>query len=267
MYSTMCYDYYGNPITHLTQWDKNISLHITDLDIPSSVMCHICNEGSATAMLVAPENITNGISVSIPNILLQDTKAIIVYLYLYGEDNSKRTIHAIRLAVTPKPQPDEYEYEDNVDPIDVPAIDAKIRDLYSITSNLSSSIATINSNIAQSTGTITYQENWGAYVDQSTDQTPVLKKFGNVVNFHGAFAFSGTEFTSGTTYVPICTLPVGFRPPTMINSINQGNGTDIWLMRITAGGVVNVARYRGEDGAYKNINSSSWLAFDTTWIV
>lgn len=263
----MCYDYYGNPVTHLTQWDKNISLHITDLDIPSSVMCHICNEQSTTAMLVAPKNITNGISVAIPNILLQDTKTIIIYLYLYGGDDSKRTIHAIRMPVTPRQRPDEYEYEDNVDPVDVPAIDSKIRDLYTITSNLNASIVTINSSIAQSTGTVTYRDNWGAYLDANSDQTPMLKKFGGIVNFHGAFTYNGSTLESGTTYIPICNLPSGYAPPTMINTLCQASGKDVWLMRISETGVVSVARYRDSDTGYKNIEAGVWLAFDTTWIV
>lgn len=154
MYSTMCYDYYGNPVNHLSQWDKNISLHITDLEIPNSIMCHICNEQSDSVILVAPENIPNGFSVDIPNILLLQPKAIILYIYLYGEDDSQRTVHIIRLPVAKRPRPQDYEYEDNIDPIDVDSFEPDIEELYSITSTLTSQLSTLSGRVDSLTASI-----------------------------------------------------------------------------------------------------------------
>ena len=113
------------------------------------------------------------------------------------------------------------------------------------------------------TGTITYQTNWGAY----SGQTPVLKKAANVVSLNGAFAFSGTAFTSSATEVPVCTIPEGFRPPTMVGVLCQGSGTNLWMLRVNTNGNVTMSRYRNAAGTYQQVSSSSWFPFSASWIV
>jgi hypothetical protein len=113
------------------------------------------------------------------------------------------------------------------------------------------------------TETITYQTNWGAY----SGQTPVLKKAANVVSLNGAFAFNGTAFTSSATEVPVCTIPEGFRPPTMVGVLCQGSGTNLWMLRVNTNGNVTMSRYRNAAGTYQQVSSSSWFPFSATWIV
>ena len=113
------------------------------------------------------------------------------------------------------------------------------------------------------TGTITYQTDWGAY----SGQTPVLKKAANVVSLNGAFAFSGTAFTSSATEVPVCTIPEGFRPPAMVGVLCQGSGTNLWMLRVNTNGNVTMSRYRNAAGTYQQVSSSSWFPFSASWIV
>lgn len=113
------------------------------------------------------------------------------------------------------------------------------------------------------TGTITYQTDWGAY----SGQTPVLKKAGNVVTLNGAFAFSGTAFTSGATEVTVCTIPTGFRPPALVGVLCQGSGTNLWMLRVNTNGNVTMSRYRNAAGTYQQVSSSSWFPFSASWIV
>ena len=123
----------------------------------------------------------------------------------------------------------------------------------------------IAGNLTQSpvTGTITYQTDWGAY----SGQTPVLKKAANVVSLNGAFAFSGTAFTSGATEVTVCTIPTGFRPPALVGVLCQGSGTNLWMLRVNTNGNVTMSRYRNAAGTYQQVSSSSWFPFSATWIV
>lgn len=113
------------------------------------------------------------------------------------------------------------------------------------------------------TGTITYQTDWGAY----SGQAPVLKKAANVVSLNGAFAFSGTAFTSSATEVTVCTIPAGFRPPAMVGVLCQGSGTNLWMLRVNTNGNVTMSRYRNAAGTYQQVSSSSWFPFSASWIV
>ena len=114
------------------------------------------------------------------------------------------------------------------------------------------------------TGTVTYESDWGAY---SSEQTPTIRKVGNAVCFSGAFAFSGTAFTSDGTGVTVCTIPEGFRPPAMVGVLCQGSGTNLWMLRVNSNGNVNVSRYRNAAGTYQQVISSSWFPFSASWIV
>lgn len=118
----------------------------------------------------------------------------------------------------------------------------------------------------ESTGAITYSSGFSAY----SGQTPVLKKAGKVVDFHGAITYSGSgSIVADTNYTTICTIPTGYRPATMINVLCQGNGTETYLLRINTNGTVQFARYRNAAGTYQTITSSKnvWLPFSVSWIV
>lgn len=121
----------------------------------------------------------------------------------------------------------------------------------------------VQSAMAASTGSINYSVGWGAY----SGQTPKLVKSGASVSFSGAFAFSGTEFTSDAAGVTVCTIPAGFRPPAQVAVVCQGSGTNLWMLRVNTNGNVTMSRYRNTAGAYQPVTSSSWFPFSASWIV
>lgn len=121
----------------------------------------------------------------------------------------------------------------------------------------------VQSAMAASTGSINYSVGWGAY----SGQTPRLVKSGASVSFSGAFAFSGTEFTSDAAGVTVCTIPAGYRPPAQVSVVCQGSGTNLWLLRVNTNGNVTMSRYRNAAGTYQQVSSSSWFPFSASWIV
>lgn len=102
---------------------------------------------------------------------------------------------------------------------------------------------------------------WAAY---SSSQAPTLRKYGNVVQFCGAFKNS-SEITLNATQVTVCTLPEAYRPSQSFTALCQGSGMNKWLLTIDTDGSVKVSRYG--TSSYVAASSGSWFAFNATWIV
>lgn len=134
-----CYDSDGNLLKTLYQWDTNQVMTVKGLDTPPIPAFHFCNRLSNIALVVAPEVSGSDLSVKIPNVLLQQAEPIIAYVYQETEDEGYRTMHAIHIPVIPRPKPDDYEYEDNIDYISVAVLNSRLNTL----SKSMSSLATV----------------------------------------------------------------------------------------------------------------------------
>lgn len=138
MYNISFYDVEGNSVGYLTQWDKNVTLFIKDLDLEKPPKCHFATKSMNTAYVVdAKANENGGFSVDVPNVLLKGKERIIVYIYVYDDSNDVgRTLYMSTLQVRERPQPEGYVFENNVDYVDVYVIDARVKELFSfITQN------------------------------------------------------------------------------------------------------------------------------------
>ena len=129
--SISCFDYDYNKLDRLYQWDLNQVIRISgleDFDVP---VFHFCNQNSEKALVVIPEVIDGYVVADIPNILLNESLPLIIYLYDNNGDDFDgfRTIHRITIPVTPRPKPDTYEYTNNVTPITYELLNARINSL------------------------------------------------------------------------------------------------------------------------------------------
>lgn len=125
-----CYDKFGIEIENLTQWDINVILKIHDFPYNIAPVFHFAGRYDKTALCVSSTLSDNTVSVHVPNILLQDHKAIKAYVFLYDlEEDTGRTIYAIDLPVHAKPKPDDYEYSDNSEIIDLHALKVRLEAL------------------------------------------------------------------------------------------------------------------------------------------
>lgn len=122
------------PVSRLTQWDKNITIHATwaTMNISSVSACHFFNAESDTAYVVTPTLTNEGFSVQIPNVLLTEHSPISMFVFNYGDDGAERTVCTTRILVRKQPQPDDYVYEDNVDYLDLYIINARVKELYKL---------------------------------------------------------------------------------------------------------------------------------------
>ena len=111
-------------------------------------------------------------------------------------------------------------------------------------------------------GTITYETGWEPY---NTDQTPTLRKCGNVVTLTGAVK-SSVAVTPGQSGVKFASIPTSFAPPQRTIQICQGSGARKWLLDVLANGDILCARY-GTTGVTDQLAAGTWLPFHVTWIL
>ena len=142
MSNIICYDSDNNVLKTLYQWDNNQTMTVRGVDMPPVPVFHFCNRLSNLALVVSPTVSGTDLIVKIPNILLQQAEPIIAYLYQDTDDDGYRTMHAIHIPVIPRPKPDDYEYDDNIDYISVAILNSRLSELLSeLTDGSSSDVA------------------------------------------------------------------------------------------------------------------------------
>ena len=92
----------GSP---LYQWDRNRQLLINSVDIDGEFVVHCCHTEDSTALVVAPQIDGDTILVDIPNILLQRSGYLRVYVVTEGD-----TIYDNTFYVMSRQKPDDYVY-------------------------------------------------------------------------------------------------------------------------------------------------------------
>lgn len=88
-----CFDSHENYIDHLTQLDVNQVLYIKDWEYESLPVFHFCNIKSEEAIVVKGEFVDGKIMSKIPNILLQEPYAVVVFVYLEEGDANDNNIN------------------------------------------------------------------------------------------------------------------------------------------------------------------------------
>ena len=94
-----CFDKNGNSINGFTQWDINQTLYINNWNYDSTPIFHFCNTKSSEALVVKgliEENYRA--KANIPNILLQESYPINVFVYL-EDGESGNTIYVSQIPV------------------------------------------------------------------------------------------------------------------------------------------------------------------------
>ena len=95
-------DVHGSP---LYQWDRNRQLRIDSVDIDSDFVIHCCHADDSTSLVVTPIIEGDVILVNIPNIVLQKSGFIRVYVVVAGD-----TIYDRSFYVMARPRPNDYVY-------------------------------------------------------------------------------------------------------------------------------------------------------------
>ena len=123
-----CFDKNGNSINGFTQWDINQTLYINNWNYDSTPIFHFCNTKSSEALVVKgliEENYRA--KANIPNILLQESYPINVFVYL-EDGESGNTIYVSQIPVKKKKKPNDYEYTENVEYVSWIKLEAEAMD-------------------------------------------------------------------------------------------------------------------------------------------
>lgn len=110
------YDSDGNVLTAYYQWDVDQKLQIDGIDDIQTVdMIHFGNKTLPKALVVPHTVVGTRIVVDVPNLILQYSDAINIYIYCNTANDGQRTMHAGTIIVYPRQKPEDYEYEENID--------------------------------------------------------------------------------------------------------------------------------------------------------
>ena len=130
MTSNKCYDQYDFPITHLTQWDSNVILKMHNYKFDTAPIVHFFTENSATSKTVRATLENEVVSVVVPNSLLLEPAILDVCVFQY--DSATDDGHVVRrykLPIAAKPKPDDYEYVDNTEVIELSSLGIRLEAL------------------------------------------------------------------------------------------------------------------------------------------
>ena len=110
-----------------------------------------------------------------------------------------------------------------------------------------------------------YNTDWTYY---SQDYVPTLYRYGNVIQFTGAFKNTATvaAISSSSGAVTMCTIPTEYRPVSPVRVLCQGSELCHWLMTVNTDGTVTLQRY-GYNNTAVQMATNRWLVFNATWIV
>lgn len=109
----------------------------------------------------------------------------------------------------------------------------------------------------------TLNSNFAMYGTSESDNKVRYRKDGRIVEVRGIVTPT-VDLATGTTVVPIFTLPEGYRPSSPIYLVCQGSNNCTWLLRITSGGEVGFSRYRNGDVS-TTAAAGTWLPFQVTF--
>ncbi len=92
----------------LTQWDKDVLLHVSGDEIPESFEIHIGYEGIFEVVRIPLRKIDGVATVKIPNELLQQTRDVKAWVYVIDSEGC-RTTKTINIPLAKREKPADYE--------------------------------------------------------------------------------------------------------------------------------------------------------------
>jgi len=112
----ICLNRYGETIRSLSQWDLDQTVYINNTNYPVAPIFHWSNQNTDKALVVQSHYDQNQVlSCIIPNQLMIEPYPITCYLYIPETEKGGTVVGMFKLPVRPRPQPNDFEYEDNVE--------------------------------------------------------------------------------------------------------------------------------------------------------
>lgn len=109
-----------------------------------------------------------------------------------------------------------------------------------------------------------YSSGW-SYYDNNTNNQPVIRASGNVVNLQGVLTNTASK-TLNITGIMVFSIPSAYAPTRPTYAVCHGSGTNKFLLQVNNNGEVTFSRYTNAT-SYSAISSGAWFPFNLTWII
>ena len=112
----------------LYQWDKNQKLEVSGLTVPNTPEIHFVNKSMPEAFVRQAQKSANGIiTVDIPNVILEKSLPVDVYICAY-EGDLFRTLYTLQIPVKARTKPSDYIYEKEDEVLSFNALNNRLTD-------------------------------------------------------------------------------------------------------------------------------------------
>lgn len=130
MYNINFYDQYGNIVNELTQWDSNVILTLPNFRYNTAPVFHF-SDGTGANSITVNSVLTDGVvTVIVPNVLLTKTRPIDIFVFLYDPNTDEgKTIYKKTLSINKKLKPNDYEYIDNTEIVEITTLGIRLQAL------------------------------------------------------------------------------------------------------------------------------------------
>ena len=170
----ICLDKYGNTIRSLAQWDLGQTLYIYNTNYSPTPMFHYSNQNTEKALVVQAQYVEGVLQCVVPNQLMIEPYPITCYIYIPDGERNGTVVGMFKIPVRPRPEPNEFEYEDNIDIINIRVLAQEleeaefIRETHENTriSNENTRVSNENTRISNEA---TRQEAYGDMVEATAD--------------------------------------------------------------------------------------------------
>ena len=123
----ICMNRYGETVRSLTQWDLDQTLYIYNTNYPVAPLFHYSNQNTEKALMVRSQYVEGVLQCVVPNQLMIEPYPITCYLFIPETEKGGTVVGMFKIPVRPRPQPNDFEYEDNVDVVNLEVLAAEVR--------------------------------------------------------------------------------------------------------------------------------------------
>lgn len=135
MSKIVCYDYYGNIVQNLTQWDTNRTLKILNWEYDVAPVVHFTNRSQSESYEYTATLEGNTVSFHVPNSMLQKTDTILLFIIVPRRLSSEEdefeteTIFKVVFPIQRRSKPEGYVPAEDPDVTDIAAFEGEVRQL------------------------------------------------------------------------------------------------------------------------------------------
>ena len=108
---------------------------------------------------------------------------------------------------------------------------------------------------------------YGSGISVYSSSLLYMRRVGKMVYLKGVVTNSNSITTTETSKKTLFTIASQFRPSYPHQSIQQGSGSNRWIMEVNKNGTVTLDRYSNNTATRNTVPTGAWLVCTTSWMV